>query len=246
MVPAAVKAVRGGRVHCADLRWALWNVGFEITLATRGGNMLKRLLILVVLVVAVGTAGFGARTLLNSVATEKRPAYTVVWQATDYYSDGKVEFDHIETRYVSSTGNWRSIRHYADGKRDETFGEVGRGVFVIGRHKLHFLSEYGALPQALSEEQLRKSPNHLRADQILGYDAIVVSFGNRPRTCSELFKVPALGGEVLKTVICHNELGDKTVLEPIRLVLGEPDPSLLKFPTDRPVDYEHYNQTHPD
>lgn len=207
--------------------------------------MVKRLLIVVVLVVVAGTAGFGTRTLLNSFATEKRPAYTVVWQATDYHSDGKVELDYTETRYVSSTGNWRSKRRYSDGKSDETFGEVGRGVFVYGGQKLHFLSDYGAPRPVLSEAQLRMSPNYLRTDKILGYDAIVVSSGNRPRTCSEFYKVPALGGEVLKTVMCHNEQGDKTVLEPISLVLGEPDASLLKFPADLPVDYEHFNQTHP-
>jgi hypothetical protein len=207
--------------------------------------MVKRLLILVVLVVVAGTAGFGARTLLNSFAKEKRPAYTVVWQATDYHSDGKVELRYTETRYVSATGNWRGVRQYPNGKSDETFGEIGRGVFVHRGKKLHFLSEYAAPRQLLSEAQLRTSPNYLRTDTVLGYDAIVVSSGNRPRTCSEFYKVPAFGGEVIKTVMCHNEEGDKTVLEPISIVLGEPDASFLKRPADLPVDYEHFDQTHP-
>lgn len=206
---------------------------------------MKRRLILVVLVVIAGTAGFGARRAMNSLAKEKRPAYTIVWQVIDYHSDGKQELNYTETRYVSSTGNWRGVRQYTNGKSDETFGEVGRGVFLHRGRKLHFLSDYAAPRALLSEAQLRMSPNYLRTDKVLGYEAIVVSSGNRPRTCSEFYKVPAFGGEVLKTVMCHNEQGDKTVLEPISLVLGEPEASSLVTPKDLPVDYEHFKQTHP-
>lgn len=207
--------------------------------------MMKRRLVLGVFVIIAGSAGFGARTVLNSPAQEKRPAYTIVWQATEYHSNGKVQLDYTETRYVSSTGNWRGVRQYANGKRDETFGEIGRGVFVHRGKKLHFLSEYAAPKPVLSEAQLRNSPDYLRTDKVLAYDAIVVSSGNRPRTCSEFYAVPALGGEVLKTVMCHNELGDKTVLEPISILLGEPDASLVRSTANLPVDYEHFKKTHP-
>ena len=77
--------------------------------------MMGRRLVLGLLIIVAGTAGFGARTVLNSLAKEKPSAFTIVWQATAYHSDGKVELDYTETRYVSSTGNWRGVRQYANG-----------------------------------------------------------------------------------------------------------------------------------
>ena len=83
-----------------------------------------------------------------------------------------------------------------------------------------------------------------RADRVLGYEAIVVSPGNS-KSCSEFYRVPAFGGLTIKTVMCLDETGSKMVLEPMSLVLGEPDASSLETPKELPVDYEHFKQTHP-
>lgn len=206
---------------------------------------MRKRLMLILLVALAGTAGLGTRAALNSLSPEKRPAYTIVWEATDYYSDGRVIPNYTETRYVSSAGDWRAVRHYSDGRRsEEAFGEVGRGVYVKRGEKLHFISEFTAPPTLLSEQKLRASPTYLRADRVLGYEAIVVSPGNS-KSCSEFYRVPAFGGLTIKTVMCLDETGSKMVLEPISLVLGEPDASSLETPKKLPVDYEHFKQTHP-
>lgn len=208
--------------------------------------MKKRRLLLVVVLMIVGAIGFGARTALNALTQETRPGYTIVWQATDYHSDGKAVLDYTETRYVSATGNWRAVRQYVDVRgKEEMFGEIGRGVFLNRRQKLHYISQYTAPSPLLSRESLRSSVDYLRTDNVLGYEAIVVSSGNRPRTGSEFYRVPALGGLTIKTVM-NDQNGNKTVIEPISLVLGEPDASLLKTPSELPVDYEHFKKrTHP-
>lgn len=206
---------------------------------------MRKRLMLILFVALAGTAGLGTRAALNSLSAQKRPAYTIVWEATDYYSDGKATPNYTETRYVSSTGNWRGVRQYFDGRRsDESFGEVGRGVYLRRGDKLHFISEFTAPPALLDEQKLRSSPAYLRADKVLGYEAIVVTSGNL-KSCSEFYRVPALGGLTIKTVMCLDESGSKMVLEPVSLVLGEPAAPLLKTPTELPVDYEHFNQTHP-
>ncbi|MDQ3474272.1 MAG: hypothetical protein M3447_11100 [Acidobacteriota bacterium] len=206
---------------------------------------MRKRLMLILFVALAATAGLGTRAALNSLSPEKQPAYTIVWEATDYYSDGRVIPNYTETRYVSSTGNWRAIRQYFDGRRsDESFGEVGRGVYLKRGEKLHFISEFTAPPALLSEQKLRASSSFLRADRVLGYTAIVVSPANS-KSCSEFYRVPSLGGLTIKTVMCLDETGSKMVLEPVSLVLGEPDASLLQTPTELPVDYEHFKQTHP-
>lgn len=42
----------------------------------------------------------------------------------------------------------------------------------------------------------------------------------------------------IKTVL-HQGEGAKTVIEPVDIVLGEPDESLLQMPKGLPVDYQH-------
>lgn len=206
--------------------------------------MRKRILLVLVLIVLAAAAGVGARTALDHVSKNRRPGYTIVWQTTDYDADGKATPYCTETRYVSSSGRWRDLKQCVDGRNAETFGEVGRGVFVKRGQKLDFLSAYAKPAPFVTEEELRNSPTYLRSEAVLGYATIVVKAGNEVEDGSEFFRAPALGGDIIKTVFPSPD-GRKTVREPVSLMLGEPDAKLLKMPDrDLPVDYKHYEEMH--
>ncbi|HKO99565.1 MAG TPA: hypothetical protein VJU86_21480 [Pyrinomonadaceae bacterium] len=197
--------------------------------------MKKSILLLSVFAVIAATTGYGVRTALNLSRKGKAPAYTIVWQVTDYSSDGTSRPRYFETRYVSGNGRWHSLK--SGDTKEEGFGEPGKGVFARHGHKLYFVSEYSARP-VVTEEELMNSPDFLRVDNVLSYKAIVVSSGNRPRTGSEFYKVPALGGHILKIVIADSASGPKTVYEPISFTLGEPEASAVTMPNNLPVDFE--------
>ena len=202
--------------------------------------MKKRLLFLLLVVIVAGGAGVTTKKALNQTKQVKRPAYTIVWQATHYDAAGRATPDSTETRYVSSSGNWRSVRQYADGKIDETFAEVGRGVFSKKGQKLHFLSQSSPKP-VLTEEELKKSSDYLRTENVLGHLAVVIK-SERGDIRSEVYRAPALGGDDIKIVFYRG--ATTIVVEPVSLVFGEPEPALLKLPEGLPVDYKHYEKLH--
>lgn len=198
--------------------------------------MKKRILLLTLFAVVAASAGYGIRTALTKPKAVKSPAYTITWQVTDYYEDGTNKPRYLETRYVSSSGKWHSIKD-AGVMREESFAEVGKGVYIKRNNRLEMLSGYQP-PHRATEDELLKSPNFLRVDTVLGYKAIVVGSGNRPRTGSEFWVVPALGGETIKIVLRSNPAEMKTVYEPVSLTMGEPDPSLVtmrELPVDKTV-----------
>jgi hypothetical protein len=88
--------------------------------------MRKKILLLVLLMVAAFSVGILAR---NAKGAKRRVAYTIVWQATNYDEGGKVTPAFVETRYVSASGSWRSIKRFPDGRVAEMFCDVGRGTF---------------------------------------------------------------------------------------------------------------------
>jgi hypothetical protein len=119
--------------------------------------MRTRILVMIVFAVLAGTAGYGVRTALNSTTQEQRPAYTIVWRVTEYYPDGTNRPRYLETRQVSASGKWHTVKNGGD-TNEESFGEPGKGVFIKGRQKMYFVSEYTAPPPVLTEEKLLNSP----------------------------------------------------------------------------------------
>jgi hypothetical protein len=205
--------------------------------------MSKRYLAPAVIVIVAFVGGIAARSGLNS-SRLKHPAYTITWQATDYDADGTATPLYSVTKYVSSSGNWRSVRHYPDGTVEETFAEVGRGTFAKRGQKLHYLSGASG-GRAVTAEGLLKSPDFLRTETVLGQQAIVVKAAGEKSDSpvrAEFYCAPALGGDDIKVVLRR---GEKTLMEePVSLVFGEPDPSLLKASENLPVDYEHFRKLH--
>ena len=202
--------------------------------------MKRRLLFLLLVVIVAGGAGITTKKALTQTKQVKRPAYTIVWQATQYDAAGRATLDHTETRHVSSSGNWHSVRQYADGRIEETFAEVGRGVFLMKGQKLHFLSQ-SSPPPVIDEEELKNSSGYLRTENVLGHPAVVIK-SERGDIRSEFYRAPALGGDEIKMVFYRG--ATTIVVAPVSIVFGEPEPALLKLPEGLPEDYTHYERLH--
>jgi hypothetical protein len=204
--------------------------------------MTKRKGFYAVILVMLFLAGIIARTTYNRVSQPNRPAYTLSTQATQYNSDGKVLPLFVETLYMSETGNWHSIQQYARGRKVETFGIVGQGVFSVrdGDEKINFLSNLDSPLPILSAEGFQKSSDFLRTETVLGYPTLVTKAYNDPQM--EFYHAPIIGGADIKTVLRSET--ETVVTEPTSLVFGEPDSSLLKMPQGLPVSYNTFNRIH--
>lgn len=210
-------------------------------------KMKKRNLMIIVLVVLAATAGVAARTVFNQSSRSKRIAYTVVLQATDYNSDGAGTVSYTETRYVASNGNWRAVRQHTDGRSEEIFGEVGRGVFARRGRKLDFLSEYKSQRSASSAERLRASQGYLRTETVLGFSVIVSRAGNATDNSVEFHSAPDLNGDIIKIVARDPESHRLIhVTEPLGITLGEPDAEHLRVAeaATAEVDYTQFEKIH--
>jgi len=192
----------------------------------------------VVLLVLIAAAGAAARVAYKSTHPE-RPAYTITWQVTAYDAKGAATPLYMETRYVSSSGNWRGVKQYADGKVEEMFAEVGEGVFLKRGEKMHFLSNHRLSPTRTVEGFL-KSPDYLRTETVLGHTALVIKAANDPVGRTEFFYAPILNSDI--KIIFRG--GRTTVQEPISLIFGEPDAALVKMPKGLAVDRTNYERMH--
>jgi len=204
--------------------------------------MTKRKALVAAFLVMLFLAGIIAKTTYNRVSQPNRPAYTLSTQATQYNSDGKVLPLFVETLYMSETGNWHRIQQYARGKKVETFGIVGQGVFSVrdGDEKVSFLSNLDSPRPILTAEGFQKSSDFLRTETVLGYPTLVTKAYNDPQM--EFYNAPIIGGANIKTVLKTETL--TVVTEPTSLVFGEPDSSLLKMPQGLPVSYDNFNKIH--
>lgn len=209
--------------------------------------MKRKYFVIVLLMAAAGVAGVAARAGVNYLSERgTRSGYTVVWQVTNYDENGEAVPYRTETRYVSANGNWRAVERYADGRTEEMFAEVGRGVFLARGDKMHFLSDYPEVP-AVSDRRLRNSRDYLRTETVLGLTAHVSKVGNAdaPPDWMEFYRAPALGGDYIKVV----ERDPQThrlvhVTEPISITPGEPAPAQVRGPEGLPVDFTNYEKLH--
>jgi len=194
---------------------------------------------LLIALFGVFAAGITARAILNKTTRLERPAYTITWQVTEYDAKGEATPLYTETRYVSSNGNWRGVRQYPNSKVEESFAEVGEGVFVKRGEKMDFLSNH-RLPPARTVEGFLKSPDYLRTETVLGHTALVLKPANEHEGRFELFYAPVLDSEI-KTI---HRGARTTVQEPISLTFGEPDVALVKMPKGLAVDRTNYERMH--
>lgn len=204
--------------------------------------MKRRYLLSALIILLAMGAGIAVRAVLSRVPQHKLTPYTIVWQATEYDHQGRPTPLFTETRYVASNGNWRSIRYYTDGGRDETFAEVGRGVFARGRDKLYFLSEHSVPSMELTEEGFRSAPGYIRTEKVLGLLTVVQRPENDLEGRMEGYRALSLGGEFVK--IIFRDPTRTTVQEPVSIVFGEPAPDLVTGSKGLPIDTSDFERLH--
>jgi len=160
--------------------------------------------------------------------------YTIVWQGTEYDESGAVVNQYTETRYKARDGRWYSVRRFPDGRRQETFSVPGEGVFARGKDRLFFLSEAVKEPPALvTEEEARKSPFFMRSEEVHGLKTYVIKSGSGGR--DEVYRAPALNYDSVRRVERGENGNILMTVEPVSIVVGDPDPSVFKA-ADLPVD----------
>jgi hypothetical protein len=143
--------------------------------------------------------------------------YTVTWQMTEYYRDGRVVQTYTETRSNYSDGNWRSVVRFPNGRAVERVAEAGGGVFGIDpktgerRYQTPF-------PERLAGDA-KRHPKWARTEQVAGYDVEVLRFEQDGKS-HELYHAPALNNDIIKTVYRDQDV--TRVLEPISVKKGEP------------------------
>jgi hypothetical protein len=176
---------------------------------------------------------------LNKRAAEFKP-YTIVWQGTEYDEGGEVVNQYTETRYKGRDGRWYSVRRFPDGRRQETFSVPGKGVFAREKSRLIFLSEAAKEPRAvIPEEEVRKSPYFLRSEEVHGLKIYVTKSGPGGRT--EVYRALELNYDSVKSVERGENGNILMTVEPVSIVMGDPDPSVFK-PVDLPVDRTSYEE----
>ena len=174
-----------------------------------------------------------------------RAGYTIIWKGVFHYTNGNIEETYSETRFVSSSSDWHSIKLYTDGRTLESFAEVGRGVFLIKPEEMNmqFLSHHSS-KKPVDPEIYRHSANYVRTEEVLGYTAYVLS-ETKGNVSIERWIAPDLSGDMIKHVY-RNKTKEGTfmrVLEPISITLGEPAPELMTH-QELPIDFTIYNQKH--
>ena len=193
------------------------------------------------MIVLALVAGIAVRAVLSR-SMQKRTPYTIVWQITDYDANGKATPVYTETRYVASNGNWRGTRYYTNGRQEDIFAEVGRGVFATKGKKLHYLSGHNPYTAELTLEGFQKAPGYVRTENVMGLLTVVQRPANDlDEITMEGYRALSLNGDFIK-IIYYGPV--TTVQEPLSIVLGEPDPALLKVPVDLPVDTTNFEKLH--
>jgi len=197
--------------------------------------------LVVALFVIAFASGVVARSDYKSTHS-KHAAYTITWQATRYDETGRATPRYTETRHVSSNGNWRSVRSFPDREPEESFAEVGRGVFLhkSGSPKVDFVSNYSKASRVRAED-LGKSKQFDRKETVLGQETYVLKLVNGDDSSIEVYRAPAFNGDGVKMVFREGQA--MTVVEPISIIPGEPVAASLKH-SDLPISYENFEKLH--
>jgi hypothetical protein len=142
--------------------------------------------------------------------------YTITWQMTEYYSDGRVIPAYTETRSTYSDGRRRSVIRFPNGTIVERAAETGGEAFVVDG------GAGGRRLQSPLQGRLKGDPRRhgkwARTEHLLGQDAEVLSFEVGAQS-HELYHAPRLNNDIIRTVYRDN--GVTRVLEPLSIVLGE-------------------------
>jgi hypothetical protein len=179
--------------------------------------------------------------------TAQAQAATIRFQQTWTANDGTVRLDMAMVKYNRSDGAWKAEQTYynLDGTVQTVevqFGSPEKKAAFRVDEKGKRLILTGPIYHAVHPfdmATLRKDPNFLREDKVLGYPVAVFRFGKDGSDYTELYRSPALNGEDLKRIKAIS--AGHTTLEAVDIVLGEPPADQFKWP-EYPVNFTFYKR----
>ncbi len=183
--------------------------------------------------------------VVNRQRTPTPVAFKLVSVQRFVNSDGKSLLQAEIKRFQRGDGSYSQLttRYNEDNSvvgTTRVFGVVGRGVFGVNDkdQKLIFQSAKRHAFHEINEEALRKDPGYIGEDSILGYRVI----GQRSPDLSDVvYLAPDLGGIPLK-LLSYNPDGSYTVIEALKMELGEPTEREFGGMPDYRVDYDLYER----
>ncbi len=214
----------------------------------------RTLKIFKILAVTVFMAGVVAAGLAYTVkrAQGEHPAVGFYMASTQVFTpagSGQPSLHATIERYQKADGSFKLVTTYykPDGtvrRVDTCFGQAGRGVFQVDEKKrsLNFLSPMRDGAHVLTEAMMRQDPHVVRDETVLGYKTIVVRLPDSDGSgaYTELYGAPALQGQIIKSVDV-SESG-VTVIEPTKIVRGEPDAAVFEATPAYPVNYDLFEE----
>jgi hypothetical protein len=163
-------------------------------------------------------------TLALNGPNKKLVPYTLVSKTVVYQSDGSSVEAYSEVKYVSSKGQWRSVKSFPNGRTLEQFAEVGRGIFTIDKtaRKMFFESPFS--PQKETVDEMKQIAGYSRTETVMGYATLVFTHATAEGSV-EIFRAIDLNGDTVKYIMKRGAV--TTVVEPVSIQLGEPAPGTL-------------------
>ena len=185
-------------------------------------------------------------SLAYAINYSRRPnGFTIISRQVHQPTDGAPVLVAEIERYQKSDGSWRLTTTYynPDGtirKVDNGYGQLGRGVFQVNEKamRLNFISPMSAQAHVVSASEMRKDPNFVREDSVLGYQTFVSRQPGEDGDYAEVYRAPALQGMPIK-IVFSSEAGT-TVIEPTRIVLAEPSETVFTAMPDYQVNYVNF------
>jgi hypothetical protein len=132
-----------------------------------------------------------------------RTSYTIILKKTHVYPDGRTIDVYTEKRFVAPTGEWFSVKVFADGRLEKRFGKPGNGVYMYNprRQKVDYIGPY---PAAFPNPKINlKSHDYVTTDTVLGYNAYLLRSQTNGMSVDS-YLAPDLNGDIIKQVITRN------------------------------------------
>ena len=165
--------------------------------------------------------------------------YTLVSETTYYDTKGQVQGRSTSTEYVSATGDWRSVGVVAGSEMASVYRR-GRGVYQSDAktNRLIKVSSHAPGCPLRTAEQLRDDPKFSRTDQVLGYDAYVLSEKFPIGMEIDTWFIPELGGGVPIKRLVRMQDGSRMATEPVSIKRTEPAAQDVSGPAYQVIDQE--------
>ena len=176
---------------------------------------------------------------VEAMGQQSYPPYTLVTRYTLYDANGETVRVSTNTRYQSSSGDWRSVGKVGSGEQ-ATLYRRGRGVFNSDSRTSRLIKSMDHAPGCpiRTGEDLRRDPKFVRTEEVLGFTAYVWIESPAKDMVVEHYYVPELGGGTPFKQVTTYKNGPKSVQEPVSVTLGEPAASDVTGPDYLVVEQE--------